>query len=139
VAVDPTGVITGFGFCAASAADQQAAETFFAMRHRPNPRLPSVGSAFYSGLYVADKDFEGEEHHRRWLQCYGVRIIHPPKRNSLKRSWPKGLRRWVAGIRQIIESVYDKLFNTFGMWRERPHELEGLRARLAARVALHNF
>jgi hypothetical protein len=37
------------------------------------------------------------------------------------------------------ESVYDKLFNTFGLWRERPHELEGLRARLAARVALHNF
>jgi Transposase DDE domain len=139
VAVDPTGVITGFGFCAASAADQQAAETFFAIRHRPNPRLPSVGSAFSSGLYVADKGFEGQENHRRWLQCYGVRIIHPPKRNSLKRSWPKGLRRWVAGIRQIIESVYDKLFNVFGLWRERPHELEGLRARLAARVALHNF
>lgn len=53
--------------------------------------------------------------------------------------WPKGLRRWVAGVRQIIESVYDKLFNTFGLWGERPHELEGLRARLAARVALHNF
>jgi hypothetical protein len=48
------------------------------------------------------------------------------------------LRKWVASIRQIIESVYDKLFNTFGLWRERPHELEGLRARLAARVALHN-
>ena len=45
----------------------------------------------------------------------------------------------MAGIRQIVESVYDKLFNTFGLWRERPHELEGLRSRLAARVALHNF
>ena len=109
------------------------------MRARPNPRMASVGSAVSWGLYVADKGFEGEENHRRWLGCYGVRIIHPPKRNSLKRSWPKGLRRWVAGIRQIIESVYDKLFNTFGLWRERPHELEGLRARLAARVALHNF
>ena len=50
VATDPTGVVTGFGFCAASIADQQAAETFFAVRHRPNPRLPSVGSAFSSGL-----------------------------------------------------------------------------------------
>jgi hypothetical protein len=29
VATDPTGIITGFGFCAASATDQQAAETFF--------------------------------------------------------------------------------------------------------------
>jgi hypothetical protein len=32
----------------------------------------------------------------------------------------------VASIRQIVESVYDKLFNTFGLWRERPHELQGL-------------
>jgi hypothetical protein len=139
VATDPTGVVTGFGFCAASVADQQVAETFFAIRHRPNPRLSSVGSASRSGTYVTDKGFEGEENHRRWLDLYGVRIIYPPKRNSRERSWPKRLRRWVASIRQIIESVYDKLFNTFGLWRERPHELEGLRARLAARVALHNF
>jgi len=60
------------------------------------------------------------------------------KRNSRK-PWPKRLRRWVASIRQIVESVYEKLFNAFGLWRERPHELSGLRARLAARVALHNF
>jgi hypothetical protein len=97
-----------------------------------------VGSAFTSGPYVADKGFEGEENHRRWLDRYGARVIHPPKRNSRK-PWPKGLRRWLAGIRQIVETVYDKLFNTFGLWRERPHELGGLRARLAARVALHNF
>ncbi len=141
VAVDPTGVVTGFGFCAASTADQQVAETFFAVRHQPNHRLASVGSAFSSGPYVADKGFEGEENHRRWLDCYGVRVIYPPKRNSPK-PWPKRLRRWLADIRQIVETVYDKLFNTFGLWRERPHEpheLDGLRARLAARVALHNF
>ena len=88
---------------------------------------------------MTDKGFEGEENHRRWLDLYGVRIICAPKRNSRKRSWPKCLRRWVAAIRQIIESVYEKLFNAFGLWRERPHELSGLRARLAARVALHNF
>ncbi|MDX6379797.1 MAG: hypothetical protein QOI57_821 [Rubrobacteraceae bacterium] len=37
--------------------------------------------------------------------------------------WPKRLRRWVAGLGQIIETVYDKLLNTFGLARERPHEL----------------
>ncbi len=107
------------------------------MPHEP-PRLSSVGS-ISSGPYVADKGFEGTENHRRWLECYGAQVVHPPKRNSRKRSWSKRLRRWVAGIRQIVESVYDKLFNTFGLWRERPHELGGLQARLAARVALHNF
>lgn len=137
-AVDPTGVITGFCFSSASTADQQMAETFFATRARPNQRLLSVGS-ICSGPYVADKGFEGAETHLKWLENYGARVLHPPKRNSRKRSWSKPLRRWVAGIRQIVESVYDKLFNTFGLWRERPHDLGGLRSRLAARVALHNF
>jgi hypothetical protein len=137
-AVDSSGVITGFCFGAASTSDQQLAESFFATRAHPNPRLISVGSAS-SGPYVADKGFEGAENHRRWLESYGAQIIHPPKRNSRKKRWSKQLRRWVARIRQIVESVYEKLFNVFGLWRERPHELQGLRARVAARMALHNF
>ncbi len=137
VAVDPVGVVTGFGFCAASSTDQQASETFFAVRHRPEAALPSVGRAS-SGPYVTDKGFEGAENHERWLDLYGVRVIHSPKRNGRK-PWPKRLRRWLAGLRQIVESVYDKLINTFGLHRERPHDMAGLRARLAARMALHNF
>jgi|tagenome__1003787_1003787.scaffolds.fasta_scaffold20397483_1 hypothetical protein len=137
-AIEPSGVITGFCFGSASTADQPLAETFFAVRANPDPRLLSVGAAF-SGIYVADKGFEGTENHRRWLECYGAEVVHPPKRNSNKRSWSKRLRQWVASLRQIVETVYDKLFNAFGLWRERPHEMGGLRARLAARVALHNF
>jgi len=136
-AVEPSGVITGFCFGSASTADQPLAETFFAVRATPNPRLLSVGEPF-SGTYVADKGFEGVENHRRWLEHYGAEVIHPPKRNSPK-PWSKRLRRWIASIRQIVETVYEKLFNTFGLWKERPHEIGGLRARLAARVALHNF
>jgi len=136
--LDPTGAITGFCFgAAASTADQQMAETFFATRAYPNERLISVGSAS-SGPYMTDKGFEGAENHLRWLHHYRARVIHPPEGNS-KKSWSKRLRRWVASIRQIVESTYEKLFNTFGLWRERPHELEGLRAPLAARMALHNF
>jgi Transposase DDE domain len=138
LAVDPTGVITGFGFASASTKDQPLAETFFALRARPDPRLGSAGSAA-SGPYVVDKGFEGEDNHRRWLDRYGARIICPPKRHGRKRSWPKRLRRWAASIRQIVETVYEKLHATFGLREERPHELQGLRARLAARVALHNF
>jgi hypothetical protein len=136
-AIEPSGVITGFCFSSASTADQPLAETFFALRANPNPRLISVGAAF-SGIYVADKGFEGTENHRRWLECYGAEVVHPPKRSS-KMPWSKRLRQWVASLRQIVETVYDKLFNAFGLWRERPHEMGGLRARLAARVALHNF
>jgi hypothetical protein len=121
-ATDPTGVIRGFCFGAASTSDQPLAETFFNVRANPNPRIKSVGLTFL-GAYVADKGFEGEENHRRWFESYGADVIHPPKRNSRKGSWSKRLRKWLASIRQIVESVYDKLFNTFGLWRERPHEL----------------
>lgn len=136
-AVEPSGVITGFCFAPASTADQPLADTFFAVRAYPTPRLSSVGPASCAP-YVADKGFEGAENHRRWLEDYGTEVIHAPKRNS-KKSWSKRLRQWIAGIRQIVETVYDKLFNAFGLWNERPHDLQGLRARLAARVALHNF
>jgi hypothetical protein len=138
IAVNPTGVITGFGFAGASTKDQPLAETFFALRREPNPRAPSVGSAA-AGPYVTDKGFEGEENYRRWLECYGARVVCPPRRRGRKRRWPKCLRRWAASIRQIVETVYEKLHNAFGLRRERAHKLEGLRARLAARVALHNF
>src|ERR687889_546898 len=57
-AVDPTGGITGFCFGCASTADQPLAETFFAVRARPNPRLASVGSLCRCP-YIADKGFEG--------------------------------------------------------------------------------
>ena len=138
ISVNPEGVITGFGFAPASTKDQPLAETFFALRSEANPRLGSVGSAAV-GPYVADKGFEGEENHRRWLDLYGACVVCPPKRNGRKRRWPKRLRRWAASIRQIVETVYEKRHATFGLRAERPHELQGLRARLAARVGLHNF
>ena len=138
VAVNPAGAITDFGFASACTKDQPLAESFFALRARPDPRLVSVGPSA-SGPYVVDKGFEGEDNHRRWLDRYGARIICPPKRNGRKRNWSKRLRRWVASIRQIIETVYERLHNAFGLRRERPHDISGLRARLAARVALHNF
>jgi hypothetical protein len=62
----------------------------------------------------------------------------PPQRNS-RRPWSKRLRRRAAGVRQIVEAVYEKVHHTFGLSRERPHDLTGFQARLAARMALHNF
>ena len=137
VSANPQGVITGFSFAPASTKDQALAEDFFAFRHTPHPRVPTVGSSA-QGYYVVDKGFEGKERHQQWNYHYGVQVICPPKRNS-KSPWPKRLRRWVAGVRQIVETVFEKLHHTFRLNRERPHLLEGFQARLAAKVALHNF
>jgi len=137
LAVNPTGVITGFGCGAASTTDQPLAESFFALRRHPQPGLASVGAPAL-GPYVVDKGFEGEANHTAWWTTYGAQVICPPKRNS-KTPWPKPLRRWLAGVRQIVETVHDKLQHTFRLDRERPHALSGLQARLAAKMALHNF
>ena len=137
LAVNPVGVMTGFGFGAASTKDQPLAETFFALRRHPQPGLASVGAPAVSP-YVVDKGFEGQATHAAWWTTYGAQVVCPPKRNST-RPWPKPRRRWLAGVRQIVETVYDKLHHTFRLDRERPHELSGLQARLAAKMALHNF
>jgi hypothetical protein len=137
LAVNPTGVSTGVGLGSASTKDQPLAETFFALRRQCQPRVASVGAPALSP-YVVDKGFEGEANHTAWWTTYGAQVICPPRRNS-KRPWSKPWRRWLAGVRQIVETVHDKLQHTFRLDRARPHELSGLQARLAAKIALHTF
>ena len=79
------------------------AETFFAMRARPNLRLISVGSAS-SGPYISRQGLRGSREPSAVARTLRAWHIHPPKRNSRQRSWPKRLRRWLAGIRQIVET-----------------------------------
>jgi hypothetical protein len=137
MAVTPDGVITGFGFGAASTKDQPLADTFFALRRAPLQRMPSVGQSAY-GPYVVDTGFEGADNHHTWADRYQAQVLCPPRRTS-QRPWSKAWRRWHASVRQIVETVYDKLHYTFRLARERPHDITGFQARLAAKVALHNF
>ncbi len=139
VAVTPTGAITGFGVAPASVADQDVAETFFAARHCPQPALPEVGVPA-GGVYLADTGFEGDDRWHTWAGLYGAEVVCPPKPAYTRaRCWPKPLRRAHAAQREIIETINHRLLNTFGLEHERPHALAGVRARLAAKVALHNF
>jgi hypothetical protein len=137
LSVNPQGVITGFGLASASSHDVRMAETFFAVRQRPHPQLPSAGHAG-CGVYVADKGFAGHKNRQHWRETYQAEVIAPPQRNS-KTPWSKPWRRWLAGIRQIVETVNEKLHHTFRLQRERPHEWSGLQTRLTAKIALHNF
>jgi hypothetical protein len=136
VATDPAGVVTGFGFGPASANDRALAEALFAMRAAPGPALPTAGRAA-SGVYVADSGFAGAECEARWVGHYGAQVVAPPQPDAA-RAWPKPWRRWLAGLRQVVETVVDRLLSAFGLGAERPHDLDGFRARLAAKAALHN-
>jgi hypothetical protein len=136
MAVNPRGVITGFGFGPARTKDQARAETFLALRQRPHPHDPSVGQPAL-GPEISDTGFEGHTTPIRWWRWYGAQLLCPPTRHR-RQPWSRPLRRWRAGVRQIVETVDEKVHHTFGLSRERPHALSGFQARLAAKMALHN-
>ncbi|MBI3964470.1 MAG: ISL3 family transposase [Chloroflexi bacterium] len=120
----------------ASTKEQRLAETCFALRWHPDRRLASIGAPGPRAS-VVDQGFERRAHHARWAAAYGARVICPPKRD--RHPWPAALERLAAGLRQIVETVFDQRHHTFRLRHERPHGLAGFRARLAAKAALHNF
>ncbi len=137
--VTPSGAITGYAVAAGNAKEQPMADIFFAVRQTPHARLPQVGVSTSGGCYLTDTGFEGRQRHQMWQQGCAARVITPPKRAQQAERWPKRLRRWLAGWRQIVESVHDDLLFSFRLDRERPHLLAGFLARLAAKVSLHTF
>jgi hypothetical protein len=149
--VTPGGAITGFGLGPASANERPLAEAFFAARRRPLPQLPWVGHPVGARavFYATDTGFEGRAAHARWRAAYGADVVSPPTRGAdparpagvpkATRQWPRRWRRWVAGLRQVVETVFAKLHHTFRLLDERPHALDGGFARRAAKVALPTF
>ena len=136
-AVTREGVLTGFGLAPGRTKDQPMAESLLGLRHCPDPRVPWVGEPAAGSTYVLDKGFSGRNRHREWAQRYGSEAVCAPQRGH-GTPWPRTLRRWLARLRQIIETVHDRLLNTFRLEEERPHAMAGLFARLSAKAALHN-
>ena len=136
-AVPPVGVIPGLGGGATSPQEQPRAETCVAWRRFPPPGLASGGGPA-RGPYGVDKGGEGQANQRAGWTTSGAHVLCPPQRTS-KRPWPTPWRRWLAGVRQMVETVQEKRPPPFRLDRDRPHALSGWPARLAARMALHNF
>lgn len=137
MAITPTGFLTGFGFASASVHDTRLAETFLGCRAHPSPRLNSVGTSF--SPYVADRAYAAEALQLHWLHDYHAAVLTQPHiRTKVAEPSPRW-RRWMHGIRQIIESVSGKLHLAFRLATDRLHTVTGFRARLAAKVGLHNF
>jgi hypothetical protein len=136
LAVPPVGARTGLGVGAASPNAQPLAEPGFAWRRQPHPGRRRVGAPAL-GPSGVEKGCAGQAKHAAWGPTSGGHVLCPPKRNR-KTPWPQGLRRWRAGVWQIVETVYAKRWQTCRLDRERPHDLSGVRARLAAKLARHN-
>jgi hypothetical protein len=135
-ATTPSGIITGFGFAPASAKDQPLANTFLAARRFPNQALLSVGS--YTDLYLADTGFRGNRTLHRWRLNYDALILCKPDPRDAH-AWDKPMRRWFSGLRQIVESIIDRMLNWFRLAQLRSHTLQGFHIQLAAKTLAHNI
>ena len=58
-----------------------------------------------------------EQPRLQWQAESSACVVTAPHQSSKQERWPKAVRRWFAGIRQIIETVNDKLLNTFPLAR----------------------
>jgi hypothetical protein len=136
VCTTPDGVISGYGLAPANYNDLQLADTFLTQRAAPMQQVRSVGRAA-SGEYLADSGFAGREAQTRWAEVADAVVVAPPKTDSADR-WPKAWRRIHAHLRQIIETVIDRLQHLLRLIHDRPQTLGGWFSRVAAKVAMHN-
>jgi hypothetical protein len=67
------------------------------------------------------------------MRSYGAVVAATPI-TTTRRAWPEAACRWAAGHRQIIAQVIAHLKDLFALERHRAKTLDGLLARLGAKV-----
>jgi len=83
---------------------------------------------------VADAGFTGPRWHHHWLADYGTQLVTPPGG-----SIPPQMARWCSGIRQVTETVFAHLCDSFGLKYPGAHTTWGLLTRVAAKLAAYNL
>jgi len=111
--------------------------------HRVHVPLKPVGPAPATGawtnrVYLADQAFNGQTWRDHWHDLYHATLICPPAPNA-KPTWSASQRAWLARHRQIVETVFALLTDTFALKHLRSHSIWGCLARLSAIAAAHNF
>jgi Transposase DDE domain len=135
VAVTPAGIITGFGFGPANLRDHDLADSLFAQRALPVS--PPTSGTTRPPVYIADAGFSSRWRQPIWAEEYGAQVWVKPQGDP--QAWSKARRRLHARLRQIVETVNDRLLTRCRLDTDRPHSLDGFATRLAAKVAFHNF
>lgn len=138
VCAAPDGTVTGWGAAPASTGERAMAETLLAERRARSPRLASAGRPA-SGAYLADAGFAGRDWQARCRELGAELVAQPQAGSAAAARWSAADRRWLASHRQAVEGAIDRLQRAFRLEAERPHAPDGLLARLAAKVALHNW
>jgi hypothetical protein len=92
------------------------------------------------GPYLGDLGFCGAAWQAHWRADYGATVLTPA--SAATQVIPEQVgqaTRWLAGLRQIVETAFGWLTAHFHLAFPRAHTYQGLLARLGAKVAAFNL
>lgn len=148
------GVATGWTLAAGNVQERWGAELLFSTRagrpgvrgpldaetHQPQvtpptdwmAAIPSCGAASHQPI-LTDRGFRGEDWLEHWAKAYGAQVCPLPKAAS------RAQRRWWSSARQVVETTFSHLSESFGLKYPGAHSSWGLLLRVAAKVAAYNL
>lgn len=161
MSVTQQGVITGWLVGLANIDDRWMLEAFLSTRHgimqlmgpevserkryqsrliaTPDTFSPAIATGIPCHLPVlADEGFNGARWQHHWFSQYGDIVISVPPKNA-PRPWIAQDKRWLAHHRQIVETAFARLCETFGLKRLNAQSDWGKVTRLAAKMAAYNI
>jgi hypothetical protein len=146
--ISRSGVATGWTMAAGNVQDRWLAELLASSRAgvpqlsgprgAPDPPTDWVGPAQSSGVashrpILADLGYDGAAWYQHWSADYGTQIITAPAKEH-----PKA-RKWFSSLRQVVETAFSSLCDSFGLPFPRAHTRWGLLTRIAAKLAAYNL
>ncbi len=167
--VSASGSITGFVLGPANTEERWLAEALLRWRHDPSlegpnlaellpilgpshqkggkrvgptgPILPWLGAGQAAKVpYLGDLGFRGKAWIGHWDEHYAAEILTKAQYAELESAKDRRLgERWLASLRQVIETANGSLDRVFGLKYPRARSLWGLLTRLAAKVAAYNM
>jgi hypothetical protein len=151
--VTDAGIATGWNLAAGDIQDRWLAELLLSARagcpqlrgprsrkHHPRPQPPSgwLGPVQSCGQrhpwpILADLGYASPDWFAHWAHAYGSDVLTPLE---LERH---AARRWHAGLRQVVETAFSHLCESFGLKFPGAHTTWGLLTRTAAKLAAYNL
>lgn len=152
--ISQRGVATGWALASGNVQERWVAELLFSTRagtpqvrgpldpttHQPKVTpptdwmapVPSSATATHQPI-MTDSGFRGDDWLAHWAEAYGVHVYPLPKEAT-----PAERRRWSA-VRQVVETTFAHLSESFGLKYPGAHTSWGLLTRVAAKVAAYNL
>jgi hypothetical protein len=152
--INQHGVATGWALASGNVQERWVAEWLFSTRaggprlqgplddkgHKPKVTPPAEwmavvpsGGAVSNKPILSDCGFRGDDWLEHWATAYGAQVY------PLSKAAPRAERRWLSSARQVVETTFANLTESFGLKYPGAHSTWGLLMRVAAKVAAYNL